>query len=166
MQTLVGDHGHKLQTLFQKEQYFVDTYQQKISRLPSTVSALNSSNCFGDGCPHGARRITHSASTDTDICTCCFALSVTTAGQTVNHFLPSFPPWRWSGDPTQERETWCPCLLEPPSTTTTTTPSHPTTTSLWLASSSLGPWSLSWSLPSSSLSPWRGAPSGGKPPHR
>ena len=92
MQPLVGDHGHKLQTLFQKEQYFVATYQQQIGRLPSTVSALNSSNCFGDGCPHGARRITLSASADTDICTCCFALSVTTAGQTVNHFLPSFPP--------------------------------------------------------------------------
>ena len=33
-------HGYKLLTLFQKGQYFAATYQQQLSRLPTTVSTL------------------------------------------------------------------------------------------------------------------------------
>ena len=40
MQPFVRYHGHKVQTLFQKGQYFVATYQQQLSRLPTTVSSL------------------------------------------------------------------------------------------------------------------------------
>ena len=42
LQHLVRYHGHKLQTLFQNVQCFVGTYQQQLSRLPSTVSTLKS----------------------------------------------------------------------------------------------------------------------------
>ena len=41
MQPFVRYHGHKLQTLFQKGQYFAATYQQQVCRLPVTVSTLN-----------------------------------------------------------------------------------------------------------------------------
>ena len=40
MQSIVCNHGHKLQTLFQKGHYFETIYQQQLSRLPTTVSTL------------------------------------------------------------------------------------------------------------------------------
>ena len=40
MQPFVRYHGHKLQTIFQKGHYFVATYQQQLSRLPTTAPTL------------------------------------------------------------------------------------------------------------------------------
>ena len=40
MQAFVRYHGRKLQTFFQKGQYFVATYQQQLTPLPTTVSTL------------------------------------------------------------------------------------------------------------------------------